>query len=303
MKFIHKQDALFKVCNIVKRTLIHNFEVDGLADSPCGIRQGKRIFIKGMACALMPLGGKPASIAPSFFLSGDMNSSSPAQDHNSEDVTGAVFNGHKATLYPSMTCVSPNPTVLPAAVLKIFHYTFLIRHPRLSIPSIYRLSTPPRSEITGWHGFNAEDAGYKELRRLFDYLRPIDVIGPKVATRKMEDAGTCISEGGTSQVEICVIEANSLLEKPEAVVEAYCASTGLPFETSMLSWGQAEDRKEAEHYCGNWMRPFHDVAVDSTSLHPPTQVCQRKGCSVGFRLPEFHVLKFRIIADSDCPES
>lgn len=90
----------------------------------------------------------------------------------------------------------------------------------------------------------------------------------------MEYAEKYNSQGGTSQVEICVIEANSLLERPEAVVEAYCARTVLLFETSMLGWDQAEDRKEAECHFGKWRRPFHDVAVDSTSLHPPTQVCR-----------------------------
>lgn len=240
-----------------------------------------------MARVLMPFDGKPASIAPSFLSSGDMESSSPAPDHNNKDVTGAVLNGYKATLYTSMTRVTRSPTVLPDAVLRMFHFTFLIRHPRLSIPSIYRLSTPPRSESTGWHGFNPKDAGYKELRRLFDYLRQIDVIGPKIATRQTEDLESCISQGSTSQVEICIIEANSLLANPEAVMEAYCASTGLPFETSMLSWDQAEDREEAEHQFGKWKRPFHDVAVDSTSLHPSTQVCRLKGLQRRFQAPRF----------------
>ena len=141
------EEAQSKVFNIVRRTIIHIIEVVSLADSHCGVRQRKRIFIKGMARNVIPFGGEPASIAPSFFPSGDMNSSGPAPDHNSGDVTGAVLNRHKATSYPSMTRVSPNPTVLTDTLLKSFHFTFLIRQPRLSIPSIYQLSTPPPLRI------------------------------------------------------------------------------------------------------------------------------------------------------------
>lgn len=69
-----------------------------------------------------------------------------------------------------------NPCVLPTQVLRQFQFTFLIRHPRLSIPSAYKMTIPPLSERTGWNKFMPEDAGYKELRVLFDYLRDTGIL-------------------------------------------------------------------------------------------------------------------------------
>lgn len=42
--------------------------------------------------------------------------------------------------------VPDNPAALPLQVLRKFRWTFVIRHPRSSIPSLYRLSMPSRRE-------------------------------------------------------------------------------------------------------------------------------------------------------------
>merc|ERR1712000_754518 len=71
--------------------------------------QGKRIFIKDMAYYFMAPDGAPTSIAPSL---GD---------------------------HPEPT----NPTNVPLDILRKFNFTFLIRHPRRSVPSYWRCTIPP----------------------------------------------------------------------------------------------------------------------------------------------------------------
>jgi hypothetical protein len=56
-------------------------------------------------------------------------------------------------------------------------FTFLIRHPYLSVPSYYRLSLPGEKEASQVKSLTTNDLGYSELRRLFDYLREEGLIG------------------------------------------------------------------------------------------------------------------------------
>lgn len=171
-----------------------------------------------------------------------------------------------------------NPTVLPDEVLRGYHFTFLIRHPRLSIPSLYKISTPPGSDTTGWHGFHSDDAGYRELRILFDYLESTAQIGPGVAsgTGRQIDQGNPALAGSyearpDTGAEICVIDAEDLLREPEKVCRAYCASVGLQFSPSMLSWQSAGDQKRAQDaFQKSWA--IHVDALSSQSFDPSKNV-------------------------------
>jgi hypothetical protein len=146
----------------------------------------------------------------------------------------------------------PNPTVIPPEILSTFHFAFLIRNPRRSIPSLYRCSVPPISLTTGWHGFKASDAGYRELRRLFDYLKSIKQIGPDSCN------------------EICIVDADDLLEYPEETIESFCSSVKILFDSNSLCWDTEKDHKRAQDLFRNWA-PFHDTALKSSSLmtQPP----------------------------------
>src|SRR5699024_5726255 len=125
--------------------------------------QGKRVFIKDMAYYLFPPEGQPTKIA--------------------ESLGGGEEPG--------------NPTVIPLDILRKFHFTFLIRHPRRSIPSYYRCVIPPLNEITGWNDFMPSETGYEELVRLFDYL---------------------IEQGIVDKDHLTVLDADDLLDKPEAMI-------------------------------------------------------------------------------------
>lgn len=189
-----------------------------------------------MAKCLFPLHGETPYLAPS--LSSQEN---------------WVRNGTAAN---REQCNLRNPSVIPRELLSEFHFTFLIRNPRQSIPSLYECSIPPKSFATGWHGFKSSDAGYKELRRLFDYLLCTRQIGP------------------SSGNEICVVDAEDLLAHPEETIERFCSSVGITFDRGSLQWGTEKDQQRARDLFKNWA-PFHDVALQSTSLKAQPSVCHQ----------------------------
>ncbi|KAM0474394.1 hypothetical protein ACHAPX_007731 [Trichoderma viride] len=164
-------------------------------------KEGKRLFIKDMAYYLMQPDDKPSQIAPS------------------------LGGGEEAG----------NPTVLPVNILKRFHFTFLIRHPKRSIPSYYRCTIPPLSEITGFDYLMPNEAGYVELVRLLDFL---------------------LERGIVDKDHITAIDADDLLDKPEQVIREYCARIGVDFKPQMLNWSE-EDKQHAAEMFAKW-NGFHD---------------------------------------------
>lgn len=170
-------------------------------------KEGKRLFIKDMAYYLMPPDERPSQIAPSLG--------------------GGKEPG--------------NPTVLPVNILKRFHFTFLIRHPKRSIPSYYRCTIPPLSEITGFDYFMPNEAGYVELVRLLDFL---------------------LERGIVDRDHITAIDADDLLDKPEPVIREYCARIGIDFKPQMLEWTE-EDRQYAQEMFAKW-NGFHDDALKTS---------------------------------------
>jgi hypothetical protein len=138
---------------------------------------------------------------------------------------------------------------------------------------LYKISTPPDSDITGWHGFHSDDAGYIELRKLFDYLKDAKQIGPKIAGREKNPAANGDFENdddGHGQVEICLVDAEDLLRDPEKTCKAYCKSVGLQFHPSMLSWTSDDHRRAEAAFQKSWA--LHVNALSSISLKPRVYV-------------------------------
>ncbi len=237
-----------------------------------------------MAQYWMPPSGKPASIAPSLVnykrgVGTDTTALSPVSTRSDKGEPP----------YPYDTHAEPgNPTVIPAGLLESYHFTFLIRHPRSSIPSYYRCTVPPLNEMTGFYDFRPDEAGYEELRHLFDYLRSSGQIGPKFAgktdnkseqtnghtngetnghTNGATNGHTNGHTNGTSSpgVEICVIDADDLLDNPTEMIKAYCATTGIEWDPKMLIWDSDEDQRVAQELFAKW-RGFHEDALDSDRL-------------------------------------
>lgn len=140
-----------------------------------------------------------------------------------------------------------NPTVLPLDVLRQFHWTFLIRHPRRSVPSYWRCSVPPRKDITGWEYYDPGEAGYVELVKLLDYLD---------------------EQGVVAKGDVTVVDADDVLDDPEGIIKAYCQRTGIEFSPSMLQWNDADD-KHAEVLFEKW-NGWHDDALKTSCLQKRT---------------------------------
>lgn len=107
-----------------------------------------------------------------------------------------------------------NPTVIPTSSFlspSIVH-TFLIRTPKKAIPSYYRLCYP--GAPTGFDHFDPDEAGYRELRLVFDFVR---------------------SQGGATPL---LIDSDDLLADPEGVMQMWCEKVGIEFNPDMLNWGE-----------------------------------------------------------------
>ncbi|KAL2022564.1 hypothetical protein VTK56DRAFT_5171 [Thermocarpiscus australiensis] len=214
--------------------------------------EGKRVFIKDIAHYLFPPDNKPASIAPSLRGVNGTDSDDSARNVSS----------------------NPNPTVIPIPLLRKFHFTFLIRHPRRAIPSYYRCTVPPLSSKTGFHSFMPSEAGYHELRRLFDLLLREGIIGPAARTAGEESqqeqkqvAGPGDVDGDSGGVSITVVDADDLLDKPAEVIKAYCEAVGIDYDPGMLRWEDDESQQRAVEAFRKW-DGFHDDAIGSTELRP-----------------------------------
>ena len=216
-----------------------------------------------MASTLVPPGGKPAAIAPTL---GRLKRGVGTDGTSTNDTNGTQIHP-----YPYDTEAEPNnPTIVPQEILEKFHITFLIRHPRSAVPSYYRCCIPPLDEKTGFHGFLPCEAGYSELRRFFDYLGSIGQIGPNVACQNKLTNGHSGINGHGNGVEICVVDADDLLDNPNGIVEAYCKSVGLKYNPGMLEWSE-EDQKHAAEVFSKW-NGFHDDAIHSSALKPRAHV-------------------------------
>jgi hypothetical protein len=229
-----------------------------------------------MAYYLFPPNRQPASIAPSLASAVEDNNNS-----NNSKTTPAPTNGTNGTTNgttPKPAAI-PNPTVIPLPILRNFHFAFLIRHPRRSMPSYYRCTIPPLSAKTGWDSFLPSEAGYDELRRLFDYLRQVGLVDASGPGQENGDGGP-VQNGGAVQnggsrngnggVKVTVVDADDLLDKPAEVIRAFCEDVGIDFHPGMLKWDDAEGQKMAVEAFEKW-NGWHDDAIRSTELRARTQ--------------------------------
>ena len=108
--------------------------------------------------------------------------------------------------------------------LDSFNHSFLIRDPAKVATSMYK----------HWPDFLLKEIGFVEQRELFDRI-----------TDKLGDTPP-------------VIDSDDLLEKPHAVVEAYCNAVSIPYIEAALSW-EPGDRDEVSWYDGgSWHANLRD---------------------------------------------
>lgn len=114
------------------------------------------------------------------------------------------------------------------------------------------------------------EAGYSELRRFFDYLRSTGQIGPRVAGQS-EYATPNTGTSKDSGLEICVVDADDLLDNPAGIIRAYCKTVGLDYHESMLEWNSEKDHQQARDAFEKWTG-FHEDAISSNDLKPRRHV-------------------------------
>lgn len=249
--------------------------------------KAKRIFIKDMAQYLVPPTGMPVSIAPSLLAAEPKRGVGTVNGHVNGSAANGVTNGASGAHFNSCAAVPEadsqecpgaryptvkerdNPTVVPKALLGQFHFAFLIRHPSRSVPSYYRCCIPPLDDVTGFKNYRPDEAGYRELVELFDYLRNSQLVGPKIAKSISELNGDAGSKPASATPDICIIDADDLLDKPQDTIEAFCRSVGIDFDPSMLNWDTEEDHEFAKSTFEKWPG-FHDDAINSKDLKPRT---------------------------------
>lgn len=97
--------------------------------------------------------------------------------------------------------------------LSHFNNTFLIRNPEQSLPSFYHK----------WPDVSINETGYKELSEVFDMV---------------------VSKTGRIPP---LIDADDLINNPEAIIRAYCELVGIPFVTSALKWEKPTHKLSVWH--------------------------------------------------------
>ena len=109
--------------------------------------------------------------------------------------------------------------------LSVFKHTFLIRNPRLSIPSLWRVHKKIGMEFPGVQG-----VAFQKMYKFFEYIR------------------------SKTDQEVVVVDANDLLRDPGATLLQYCQKTGLNYSEGMLTWkpGIVEDWTEYPFYIEEW---------------------------------------------------
>ncbi|WPH03377.1 Hypothetical protein R9X50_00625600 [Acrodontium crateriforme] len=227
--------------------------------------EGKRVFVKDMAMYWVPPQQQEAHIAPCLQTAkrgvGTVSGTTTAD-------SGVSMNGTSKAPFPYETrAEAGNPTILPRSLLEKYHWTFLIRHPNRAIPSYYRCCIPPLVEKTQFDPFMPCEAGYDELRRFFDYCKDTGLIGPKVCGQGKDATADTNGASSEENIEICLIDADDLLDDPEGVLKQYCASIGVPFEREMLTWDSEESHAFAKEQFEKW-NGFHEDAINSKDLRP-----------------------------------
>lgn len=168
-----------------------------------------------------------------------------------------------------------NPTVVPDDLLRQFHFAFLIRDPRSSIPSWYRCCSPPLDKITGVSEFWPNEAGYSELRRFFDYLVTAGHVGPELTQQgrnevKLANGEKSIDMDGSQSTAkypppITVIDSDEFLADPDGVVRAFCEAVSVEYDQSMLSWDGPDDKDLSKYAFRKWPG-FHEDAIESKGI-------------------------------------
>jgi len=115
-------------------------------------------------------------------------------------------------------------------------HTFLVRNPKKSLLSWYRLNEFP----------TAEEFGFDDLKALWQIV---------------------IEE---NQPKTIVVDADRLQSDPENTFKSYCQAVGIEFYPEMLSWKEERVKQDSSHKA-KVFSPWHQIVENSTGILPPTE--------------------------------
>lgn len=139
---------------------------------------------------------------------------------------------------------------------KNYVHTFMIRDPRKSIKSLYKMSM--NKDLTGWDSFDATEAGYAELYKLYQLV---------------------VNELGQ---EAIIVDADDLIQHPELILKQYCEKTGIRYDPCMLNW----EKKSPDMAVFSEWRPWFENAMSSKSFQSPPLKRARKVSHSDEELPQ-----------------
>jgi hypothetical protein len=146
--------------------------------------------------------------------------------------------------YGAPTFSPHNDTILPDQYLRTWKLAFIIRHPALAWPSLYRamlkISQAGYMDEDGIKGMSLSNMSFKWTRRLFDWAME----QPDVPTQPL------------------VIDANDVVHNPAAVVR-FCELAGLDTASMQFEWG---GNGAVEKKSDLWTVDRNGTAGDATEL-------------------------------------
>ncbi|PWY81961.1 hypothetical protein BO70DRAFT_379909 [Aspergillus heteromorphus CBS 117.55] len=156
---------------------------------------------------------------------------------------------HAPTVTSSCLNSCLNHTVLPDEYLQTFWPTFLIRHPALVYPSMYRVLSDVSAQSANIERMLQAAINLGWVRSLYDWY----------ATR--EESSMCAEENSRGPV---ILDADDIIARPE-VVHRYCEIVGLDPTKLRFTWA---DIKHEDHPAGErFLSTLRDSSgVDSSKV-------------------------------------
>lgn len=131
---------------------------------------------------------------------------------------------------PSQTFSSSNETVLPDSYLRTWQLAFIIRHPALAWPSMYRamlkISAAGFIDDDGVQGASLTNMSLRWTRMLYDW---------------------CLEQPDVARAPPLIIDAQEVIHNPRAVMQ-FCERVGLDTSLVQFEWGGEEGKKRSENW-------------------------------------------------------
>lgn len=156
-----------------------------------------------------------------------------------------AFRANIPDAYGSSNTFSPsNETILPDEYLRTWQLAFIIRHPALAWPSLYRAMTKIAAQgfmdEDGIKGASLTNMTLQWTRMLYDWC--------------MEQPDVPIPPP--------VVDAHDLIHSPEVVLK-FCEQTGLDKSVVQFEW----DDKDAERKSSHWASAKPDADAEEQDMH------------------------------------